>query len=479
MVTLRILSNTRAEAIGLTDAQAKALDDELAFQKSRFWWKSKAAKQGRWDGFTRMFHRDSGTFPLGLIVTIKKWLKRQKLRFNVEDTRPPANVLPNGADYATLGGGITLYPYQVAAVEKVLARERGVIHGATGCGKTEIAAAVIKAYGTPVTLFVTGRKKLARQTRERFAKRLGLSVEDIGFIHNGQWHHGSSGIYIAVIQTLTQKKWAKERSKLYRSVDLLFIDEAHHAGSTTWYQTLMFCRARYRYGLSATPVGRSDSGDLYLKACTGGVIARVKAADLIEKGVLAKPTIYFTEVRRPKLVETGVEWADIYRKGIVENKWRNRVIVDYAEQLQALDLPTLVLVQQIAHGYALEEQIDGSVFLHGDCEDDFIDQTCEAFERGEVKTLIATSIFDEGVDIPTIRAMIAGSGGKSVIKTLQRIGRGLRKKAQDNRLFVFDFVDATSEYLLDHSERRQETCRREHYEVKTIRGAGHLAKLVA
>jgi superfamily II DNA or RNA helicase len=61
--------------------------------------------------------------------------------------------------------------------------------------------------------------------------------------------------------------------------------------------------------------------------------------------------------------------------------------------------------------------------------------------------------------------LINAAGGKSIITTLQRIGRGLRKK-KDNRLLVLDFFDQTNSYLRNHAQQRIDVCRGEKFNVK-------------
>jgi len=67
--------------------------------------------------------------------------------------------------------------------------------------------------------------------------------------------------------------------------------------------------------------------------------------------------------------------------------------------------------------------------------------------------IVATTIFDEGVDMPSVNVIVQGTGGKSEVKTIQRTGRGLRKKKGSGGLIVYDFLDS-SKYLNEHSERR-------------------------
>jgi superfamily II DNA or RNA helicase len=64
------------------------------------------------------------------------------------------------------------------------------------------------------------------------------------------------------------------------------------------------------------------------------------------------------------------------------------------------------------------------------------------------------SILDEGVDVPNIDVLILAGGGKSSINTLQRVGRGLRKGGNIDKLYVVDTLDFQQYHLLKHSLQR-------------------------
>lgn len=71
------------------------------------------------------------------------------------------------------------------------------------------------------------------------------------------------------------------------------------------------------------------------------------------------------------------------------------------------------------------------------------------------QVLIATGIFDEGVDMPLLDAGIMAGGGQSKIKSIQRVGRILRPKPTgSNEVFIIDFKDTGNKYLLRHSAER-------------------------
>ena len=80
--------------------------------------------------------------------------------------------------------------------------------------------------------------------------------------------------------------------------------------------------------------------------------------------------------------------------------------------------------------------------------------------------LIATTILDEGVDVPNINAMIYARGGKSIRKLLQGVGRGLRKKADGSNLRIYDFIDNTAYVLIKQSQQRLEILQKEKFVTK-------------
>ena len=56
--------------------------------------------------------------------------------------------------------------------------------------------------------------------------------------------------------------------------------------------------------------------------------------------------------------------------------------------------------------------------------------------------------------MPSVNCLVIANGGKSFVKTIQRIGRGLRKKDDGSMLEVLDVFDATNHYLLAHAKKR-------------------------
>jgi superfamily II DNA or RNA helicase len=182
---------------------------------------------------------------------------------------------------------------------------------------------------------------------------------------------------------------------------------------------------------------------MMLEAATGPVIYRTTNKDLIDAGVSVLPSVKFLRVDAPVL-ENDLDWPDAYHNGIVSNTHRNQLAVKLAESHACGGKRVLLLVTEIAHGTKLQELLTqkgiDAQFVHGGCTSDFRLSAIENFKNGGSHVLVSSTILDEGVDIPTIDVMIMLGGGKSPIKLLQRIGRGLRWK-ESGQLTVYDFLD--------------------------------------
>ena len=108
-------------------------------------------------------------------------------------------------------------------------------------------------------------------------------------------------------------------------------------------------------------------------------------------------------------------------------------------------------------------------FICGEESTEVREKALVDFREGKIKVLIATSILDEGVDIPNIDVLVLAGGGKSSIATLQRVGRGLRKGGTVDRLYIVDTIDFQQHHLLKHSMQRLEDYKAEEcFEIEEI-----------
>lgn len=214
--------------------------------------------------------------------------------------------------------------------------------------------------------------------------------------------------------------------------------------------------ARYRFGLSATP-WRDEGDDMLIDGCFGRAIADINASFLIDRGYLVKPNIYFVHTKK-KVLEGA--YANVYKSGIVENQERNLMISNIAQKMVDAGRQVLILIKIIDHGQVLEAMIPNSFFVNGSHSDKVRSEWLDKMRRREAPITIATSIFDEGVDVKPLDGLILGGSGKSQTRALQRIGRVIRTYSDKSigytkqDAFVVDFHD-NIKYMLSHSRQRR------------------------
>jgi len=213
-----------------------------------------------------------------------------------------------------------------------------------------------------------------------------------------------------------------------------------------------------RFGFSASPV----CGDKYkfakIRQYLGDVIYKVDIGEMIENEVIAKPKIAFIE----SSAHDTLDWSTAYNDCIVHNIHRNTKIKELVEKH---NLPTMILIRIIEHGQQLENDIPGSVFISGIDDALYRKEVIEKFENEEIKVIISSGIFNEGISINAIKLLIIASGGKSKIETIQKIGRGLRVRPDKTEVIVYDFYDRGNYFTERHSRMREKIYRRTGFEL--------------
>lgn len=413
-------------------------------------------RAGFWDGYISLM-QSINVFPSGLLGIILPELDRLGCEYRLVTNRMPPyqTVTPDFLQ------GVTLRDYQVEAANELLKCQHGVAKMATNSGKTEVMAAIIKALYIPNTLVLLHRKELLYQTAERFSQRLGI---ECGLIGDGSWE--PKMVTIAMIQTLSDRihRPDVDMDWLQRNV-LLMVDECHHASSAQMMDVLSEVPGCYRFGFSGTPLKHDMLSDLKLAAFTGTVVYDVDNAYLVNTGYSARPIIKLITLEQDSYEDyTELSYQEAYTKFIVNNDIRNDWIAEMAKQSSGV---VLILVNRLDHGKAIAQRLPGSVFVTGRDTTEYRQKIIQSMREGS-GIFIATPIFDEGVDIPSIDTIILAAGGNGYVKLLQRIGRGMRKKGSDNVLRVVDFIDDTNEYLLQHSAERIDTYVTEQFETELV-----------
>jgi superfamily II DNA or RNA helicase len=478
MSKIVIKNNTTAQIVEETDAPfLLELDKELSFfvEGSEYTaaYKGYIDRSGtftKWDGIKHLLTHTL-LFPIGLVPRVQAFYSSKGKPVELIDKRPakstgtPIDIQPR---LATLGK--TPYDYQIRALDAALATERGIIKIATGGGKTLVAALITAAIGKTSMIFIVGKDLLYQfhtLFTEIFERPIGIIGDGLCEIHDitiaSVWTVGQAfGMDKKSIlldgddkESEVSKSKYEDIKKAVLNTKMTFIDECHMSACDS-IQTIFKASKGVEHvlGCSGTPY-RDDNQDLLIEGILGNYIVDVPASELIDRGFLAKPIIRF-KVVPPLEEEPEKNYKAIYKAYITDNEVRNNMVVDAAKMTVEKGYQTLVLFNTIKHGKTLYEMLKDQVpcaLLDGSDDKETREQVKQDLVSGKIKCIVASRIFDVGVDLPSLSALIVAGGGKSSVRALQRVGRIIRKYEGKKQAIVVDFIDNAT-YLLNHSKAR-------------------------
>jgi superfamily II DNA or RNA helicase len=182
-------------------------------------------------------------------------------------------------------------------------------------------------------------------------------------------------------------------------------------------------KAYWRFGGSATPY-REDGADLMIQALFGRKLVNITPSYLIERDFLVRPHIF--NVKMDAHFGDFFTYSKIYKHWIVENDPLNKLVATTMKYLENAGVSTLTLVQRYEHGERLQALLPGIPFIRGDMPRKERKKLIQDLKSGAIKSCIATTLADEGLDVKRLGAVLIPGGGKSITRVYQRVGRVLR-----------------------------------------------------
>lgn len=453
-------------------------------------------KLGTEPAYVNFFNAQTRKFPTGLLALAITSIKVFNKDADIQIVDKVVGHVKLDLVLADVLHGITLHPWQLEAVNKILKAERGVIHAGTGSGKTIMMMAIIaelRSKGLKVMVVVPTTPILAKtvsQMEECLDVKVGMyggqrkDIEDITVITNQSLSaYARSRNFKTDTPFGTGKAEFRKDTTLTNFIeeaDAIFIDEVHLSTAPAWYSACMMSKAWFRVGLTGTIDSESEIRVMRLQAATGEILVEKKAHELIEEGLLAKPFIHaivdediYGHYKTPPfpLVDDPIRYTRLlYEAAVVNNRRYNSYVVDLIEAMANRGWAILVVCQRKAHFRLLSDlmqEIDIEFFAC--CGDTPLGARVEAMdtvEREGQGIILATKIFDLGIDIPALDAVVLTAGGKAPSTIKQRIGRGLRaKKGKENVVHIFDFMDNSHRKLAQHAVFRWEVYEDEKFEI--------------
>lgn len=426
-----------------------------------------------WDGYKRLFNSQTQKFPTGLLYKVISLFETLKIEYRIIDKR---NSLPKAFNAKCTPKEVR--DYQNEAMIASLINRNGIVKAATGSGKTTMAAMTMCSIGKK-SVFIVHTKDLLYQAKESFEELItGASIGQIG---DGVVDIEDKDIVVATVQSLAtvlnifdkysydednedykedvtvivQKK--KDIIRWSPSIGMVLFDEVQRVASRTAFEVkTMFKNADYSFGYSASP-WRDDGADMMIEAAFGRTFIDITASRLIQQGHLVKP--YIRIKQNINNVYSGSTYSQIYKSAIVENVFRNMMVVDDAINYYNKGLCTLVLVTHIKHGEILEDMIKSrginTQFISGKSGSKKRQKVIKDMRAGKAPLIIASTIADVGLDVPRISAIVEAGAGKSSVTALQRLGRIMRKFEDKTECFFTTYRDNVP-IIYNHIDRKKE-----------------------
>ena len=427
-----------------------------------------AVRLGRWDGKVAYFQLGGSTYT-NLLPEIIPILENFNYDIELDDQRDYCTtfefdqvaedtfanrVWPKA--HPLEGQPIILRDYQVEIVNNFLANPQCLQEVATGAGKTIMTAALshsVEQYGRSIV--IVPNKSLVTQTEKDYIN-MGL---DVGVYFGDRKDFGRQHT-ICTWQSLNvllknSKTHEVEISitEFLEDVVCVIVDEVHMAKADALKTLLtgVMARVPIRWGLTGT-IPKEAYEFQALKCSIGPVISQLSASELQDRGVLAQ-----CHVNIVQLVD-HVEYKDYQSelKYLLEEKGRLDTMAELIKQVN-LTGNTLVLVDRIAAGQGLLERLgDRAVFVSGSTKNKTRQDEYDEIAISDDKIIVATyGIAAVGINIPRIFNLVLIEPGKSFVRVIQSIGRGIRKAEDKDHVQIWD-ITSTCKFAKRHLTKRKQ-----------------------
>jgi len=433
-----------------------------------------AVRLGRWDGKVAFFQMGGSTY-VNLLTDIIPYLDSQGYHLEVEDlreyktqyefeqvTEETFKHINWPAKHPMAGQPIVLRDYQVEIINKFLENPQCLQEIATGAGKTLITAALsycCEPHGR--TIVIVPNKSLVTQTEADYIN-MGL---DVGVYFGDRKEFGKTHT-ICTWQSLNiLLKGSRNHEvditigEFLQDVVCVMVDEVHMAKADALKTLLtgVMAHVPIRWGLTGT-IPKEDYEFVSLKCSIGDVIGRLSASELQEQGVLAN-----CHVNVLQLVD-HVEYKDYQSelRYLLETEERLDYIAQLVETIRKTG-NTLVLVDRIAPGRALIEKIKDAVFVSGGTKADDRKEQYDDIATMDDKVIVATyGVAAVGINIPRVFNLVLIEPGKSFVRVIQSIGRGIRKAEDKDFVQIWD-ITSTCKFAKRHLTKRKQFYKEANY----------------
>ena len=473
-VTLEIKDEVNIRFKGLDVKTRRKISDETKYFLP-YAYHMPAYKLGRWDGCVR-FCDIGGRSYINLLDRLLPIITKEGYTVDVEDNRAAwsfnfEHVESTSYDdtawpkkHPAEGMPIILRDYQVKVINDFLDNPQCLQQVATGAGKTLVTAVLshkCQPYGR--TIVVVPNKDLVVQTEKDY-KNLGL---DVGVLFGDRKQYDKTHTIctwqsLAVLEKKTKAGEAEVDLDVFLdNVVCIMVDEVHKAKADVLRDQLsgMFKDVPIRWGLTGT-IPKDDHEAVACTCALGPVVGSLSSKELQDMGVLADLDISILQM---KDAPAGFNSYAQELKWLTTDEVRLKHISKVIDQLSK-NGNTLVLIDRIRTGEIFIEQNPEWVFVSGGMKVKDRQEEYDEISEMDNKVIVATyGVAAVGINIPRIFNLVMLEPGKSFVRVIQSIGRGIRRAKDKDYVNV---VDITSD--LKYSKRHL-TKRKQFYKEQEFR----------
>ena len=433
-----------------------------------------AVRLGRWDGKVSYFSLAGSTY-INLLPEIIPILEERGYDIQVEDVREYTTSFafaqineesfthvnwPEG--HPEVGKPITLRDYQIEIINRFLSNPQCIQEVATGAGKTIMTAALsssVEEYGRSIV--IVPNKSLVTQT-ERDYRNLELDV-GVYFGDRKELGHKHTICTWQSLNVLLKNTASGDTDitigEFIEGIVCLVVDEVHMAKADALKTLLtgVFAHVPIRWGLTGT-VPKEEYNRLALLCTLGPVIGQLSASELQDQGVLAECHVNIVQLADHK--EFNNYQSEL--KYLLENSERLDYISRLIEKIRESG-NTLVLIDRVAAGQALVSRIRDAVFVSGATKGTERQEEYDEVATATDKVIVATyGVAAVGINIPRIFNLVLIEPGKSFVRVIQSIGRGIRKASDKDFVQIWD-ITSSCKFAKRHLTQRKNFYREAKY----------------
>lgn len=376
--------------------------------------------------------------PRGCMEKIREICEKSNVKLIIKDTREEGTK----TDYEFIG---KLNKKQEKVKNELLQHETGVLCATTGFGKTVIGAKIISELKTNA-LVIVNRNNLLEQWKERLSYFLGIDKKEIGQLGSGK-EKLNGKLDIASFQSLFKKDNFEELIKGY---GLVIVDECHHVAAFSFENVLKQIKAKYVYGLTATPTRKDGWHKIIYMQC-GDIRARVSNRELkqnreMEHKVIVKKTNY---KYIPTEEKDKIQISEILND-MCQNVFRNSMIIEDIKKSILEGRIPIVLTERIEHLKILKDSLEDLnvpvVIYKGNMgkkkAKEIQDLLREADEKHKPRIILATSSsIGEGFDDNRLDTLFLTMPVSWKGRIIQYVGRLHREHEDKEKVIVYDYLD--------------------------------------